>query len=268
MARRCFGLTLGLLLGSTMSVSAQTTRLPSEGATEVPRAVRARTNAAAALLLKRVDKVDWREATFEGVIDWLNDHGEGKVNIIPRWGPLGVEGVGPETLVTLRLNGTTVGEVLNEVRDQLSETGELAYRGVGNTLRISTREDFGRKMELRIYDVTDILFQVPNMGRDAPIIDLQQASQSGASGGGGGGGQGVFGGGSSGTQQQTSGQQAKRILDEQLDDLRELIEEIIAPETWEAGGGRGRIRAYNSSLIIYNTIEVHEMIAGSFSYGE
>ena len=268
MTRNCLTLALGLVLGAAWPVSAQMATLSASAAVEAPRAVRAGAHSAAALLHKRVDKVDWVETTFEEVIDWLHDEGMDKVNIVPRWGPLGVEGIGRETPVTLRLNSTTVGGVLNETLGQLSESEEVTYRGIGNTLRISTKQDFGRKMELKIYDVTDILFQVPDFGREAPIIDLQQASRSGGGGGGGSGGQGVFGGSSSGTQQQTSGEQAKRLLDEKLKELRELIEAAIAPESWTSGGGRGTINAYNQSLVVYNTIEVHEKIAGLFSYGE
>lgn len=268
MTRGCLTLTLGLVLGVAWPASAQMATLPVNAVTEAPRAVRAGANSAAALLHKRVDKVDWVETTFEEVIDWLHDEGLDKVNIVPRWGPLGVEGVGRETPVTLRLNSTTVGEVLNETLGQLSESEEVTYRGVGNTLRISTKQDFGRKMELKIYDVTDILFQVPDFGREAPIIDISQASRSGGQGGGGSGGQGVFGGTSTGTGQETSGEQAKRLLDEKLKELRELIEQTIAPESWDIGGGRGTIKAFNQSLIVHNTIEVHEKIAGLFTYGE
>jgi hypothetical protein len=60
--------------------------------------------------------------------------------------------------------------------------------------------------------------------------------------------------------------------------LRELIEQTIAPESWDltgsdspqtaGGGGTGRIRVFNTSLVVRNTIEVHEMIAGAFRFGE
>ncbi len=269
MTRGCLTLSLGLVLGADWPASAQRVTLPVNAVAEVPRAVRAGASSAAALLRKRVDKVDWVETTFEEVIDWLHGEGLDKVNIVPRWGPLGVEGVGRETPVTLRLNSTTVGEVLNETLGQLSESEEVTYRGIGNTLRISTKQDFGRKMELKIYDVTDILFQVPDFGREAPIIDLQQASRAGGgAGGGGGGAQGVFGGSSTGTGQETSGEQAKRLLDEKLKELRELIEAAIEPTSWTVGGGRGTILSFNQSLVVYNTIEVNEKIAGLFAYGE
>jgi hypothetical protein len=135
-------------------------------------------------------------------------------------------------------------------------------------------------MHTKVYDCTDILFRVYNFGEDAPLIDLQQAGQGGG-GGGGGGGQSVFQG-AGGQTQQVSTEQAEQELEERLTALRELIEQTVAPETWDlsdargtpggggpgaAGGGRGRIRIYNSSLVITNTIEVHEMIGGRFEIG-
>jgi len=237
-------------------------------ATTVTPTVRSASHAAAALLAKRIESVDWLDMPFEEVIAWLKTESEGHVNIVPRWGPLSVESVDRDTLVTLQLNNTTVAEVLIEVMDQLSEEGALRFRGTDNKLRISTRTDFDRKMYVRIYDTTDILFRVPDFGETAPIIDLQRTGGSGGGGGGSGGGQSVFSGSSS-TDQEEGGEQAEQDLREHLETLRTLIEETIAPDTWDTGdvGGRGRIRIFNRSLVIVNTIEVHEMIAGRFAFG-
>ena len=225
-------------------------------------------HAAGVLLAKRIASVDWLDMPFEEVIAWLRAESEGQVNIIPRWGPLSVESVDRDTLVTLQLNSTMVAEVLNEVLAQLSEDGALRYQATGNKLKISTRTDFDRTMHVRIYDVTDILFRVPDFGKTAPIIDLQRTGGAGGAGGGGGG-QSVFSGSSSGSDQDEAGEQAEQNLRERLEELRTLIEETIAPDTWDTGdiGGRGRIRIFNRALVVYNTIEVHEQIAGSFALG-
>ena len=249
----------------------------------IPAAVSSR--AAETLLRKRVDTIDWTDKTFEDVLDWLRDNGEGRVNIVPKWGPLGVENVNRETTVTLQLNNTTVADVLNEALEQLSEDGEIRYRGIDNKLTISTRQDFERKLYVRVYNATDLLFRVPDFGRGAPIIDLQRSAGrgGGGAGGGGGGGQSIFGGaggGQSGNEDNESGQQAEQEIEQRLTKLRELIQRTIAPETWDltgiqgastqaaAAGGRGRIEIYSRSLVISNTIEVHEAIAGAFSFGQ
>ena len=278
MTRRIIALSVFAVLTCALSTSAQTVvvgpaasdRSSAERpAVNVP-SVRASSNAAAQLLRKRVDNIGWDNKMLEDVIAWLDAEGEDQVNIIPRWGALSVQSVDPDTPVTLQLNNTTIAEVLNEILDQLSEDGALRYRAIGSTLKISTQADFDRRLYTRIYDVTDILFDVPNFGQQAPNIDLQNTT-SGGGGGGGGGGQSVFQGGSGSSGRQSGGEQAENEMEEKLEELRLVIEQIVAPDTWDSatGGtaGRGRIRVFNRSLIVTNTIEVHEQIAGHFSFG-
>ncbi len=249
----------------------------TEGGTRVARPG---TDAAISLLDKRVERVDWVDKPFEGVIDWMRDESEGQVNVVPRWGPLSVESVDEDSLITLQLSNTSVGEVLIETIDQLSEDGALGFLAYENTLKISTRGDFDRKMYVRVYDATDLLFEVPDMGEAAPKIDLQKAGKGG--GGSGGGGQGVFGGaGGGGGEQSQGGEQAEQDRTERLERLRDMIMVAVAPSTWNTIGtsiatgqgaagaaGRGRISIYNSNLIVLNTIEVHEQLAGLFSFSD
>lgn len=235
--------------------------------------------AAADLLRQRVASVNWKDATLEEVLDWVKDQGEGRVNVVPKWGPLGIESVSRDNLINLQLNNSNIADVLNEVLDQLSEDGQIQYRGIGNKLTISTKQDFERKMYVRVYDLTDMLFRVENFGQEAPLIDLKKNASSK----GGGSGQSVFqgAGGSGGTSGKQTTEQTDKRNEETLKDIRGLIEQTIAPETWDltgsenagggqavGGGGRGRIRVLNTSLVVLNTIEVHEMIAGKFAFGE
>jgi hypothetical protein len=287
MSKAMWAIVIASALVSWTTTSAQTTvereatRITTqENAERLPDLTVGTQEASADLLRKRVASVDWTDMAFEQVLDWVRDQGEGRVNIVAKWGPLGIEGVTRETLVNLKLNNSTVADVLNEVLDQLSEDGQIHYRGIGNKLTISTRQDFEKKMYVRVYNVADLLFEVPNFGQDAPLINLQKAGGSGGGGGGGGGsGQSVFqGAGGSGTQRGQSGQQAEQQNELRLTKLRQLIEATIAPETWDTTtgtqtssqgiGGRGRIRVIYTSLVVLNTIEVHEMIAGAFSFNE
>ncbi len=278
MTRRICTIATIALLGISLSVSAQTGS-PSSGTERVPgspsavgaASARAPANATLSLLRKRVESVDWLDSPFEVVINWLTDEGENRVNIVPRWNALSIESVDRDTLVSLQLNNTTVAEVLREAFENISPDGEIGYQGVGNKLTISTRTDFDRRMELKVYDVADLLFRVPDFGRSAPNIDLANVGRGGGGGGGGGGGQSPFqGGGSQGQGGSESGQQAEQRMTERLERLRELIEQTIAPDSWDTGntGGLGTIRPFGTSLIVRNTIEVHEMIGGTFSYGD
>lgn len=215
------------------------------------------------MLNKRVASVDWSETTFEDVLDWLKDQGDGQINIIARWAPLGQERVTPETPITLQLRDVRIADVLTELMELLSEDGEVRFHGWDNVLKISTREDFDRTMYVRAYDVSDLLFRVPNFGQSAPQIDLQQTRQSGQ---GGGSGQSVFSGGSSGGQEnEDSGQQAEQRMEQQLERLRDSIRALLAPDAWSPAG-RNHIEIVNNTIVVVATIEIHEAIAGYFEY--
>lgn len=273
MTTRICTVGVAVLLVCSLSVSAQTA-LSRSGASQAdvqPRSgaaearVRAHPDAALLLLRKRVENVDWIDTPFEEVIDWLKGESQGQVNVVPRWGQLSIESLDRDTLVTLQLNNTTVADVLNETVDQLSPDGAVTFQAVGNTLKISTKSDFDRKMYIRVYDATDILFRVWDFGQESPRIDLQK---TGGGSGGGGGGQSVFQG-AGGAQSGQGGEQAEQDMTDRLEELREMIEQMIEPDSWDTSdtGGAGRIRIFNRSLIVHNTIEVHEKIAGQFSFG-
>lgn len=259
-----------LLVGAlTLCMSVSAFAQPEKGVTPSRVFAKQEADTAAALLDKHVDSVDWVEITFEEVIDWLRDLSEGGVNVVPRWSALGVDSVTPESLITLKLSNLTVAEVMNEVLGQLSEDNTLGYQASRNNLRISTKGDFNRRMYVRVYDVTDILFRVYDFGEEAPQIDLQQAGK-GSSGGGGGSSQSVFSGASSsGSSRQQGGKQAEEELRKQLEDLKTLIQNAIEPSSWAIAGtgGQGTIEIFHRSLVVYATIDVHERIAGAFRYG-
>jgi len=216
-------------------------------------------DAARALLHKRVESIDWAEKPFEDIISWLEGESEGRVNVVPRWPQLDRAHVDRDTPVTLRLRNVTVAVILNEAMNQLSPDGEIGYRGRANRLILSTRADFTRRMMLRVYDVTDIVTEIPDFGRSAPTMDFQQ---TGGQTGGRSVIQGTGGGG-------TGGEQAEQYTRTRLEELARKIQKVVAPESWDTPDtdGRGRIEIFGRSLWIYNTDEVHEQIAGTFSLG-
>lgn len=267
---RVFGtITFAAVLGLSTSAMGQSSGTLSSRVARAAAQHAARTRKPAMpvrrLLRKHVDKVDWVEVTFEEVLEWLRGMADDNVNIVPRWPALNAVGVDTDSPVTLKLKDITVAEVLNEVMGLLSEDDQLLYRGERNVLRISSKDDFDRKLEVKVYDLTDILFYIPDMGRSAPLVDLQAASRAGGSGGGGGGGgRGVFRGGSSGQSEELEQDQSE--LEERLEKLRDIIYQVIEPESWIEGGGTGTIEIYSGrSLIVRNTIEVHEQLGGAFA---
>lgn len=217
-----------------------------------------------AVLNKRVeDDINWEEVSLDYVIEWLR--GQGNISVVPRWRPLLDQGVTPDSTVTVQLSRPVVSEVLEDVLSALADNGEVMYRGYGGKLVLSTKADFNRKLFVKVYDVTDILFRTPDFF-DAPQIDLQQVAQSAQGGQGGSSGRSIFSNQQGGEEQQQQGEQQEQEAERRLQSLRELIEDTIEPETWDTFGGKASIRVYRNSLVIRAPLEVHEQIAGRFFF--
>ncbi len=261
MVRRGFGLAvIAAVVAVGGVVSAQQSARDATGTdpfASVPRGHRA--NVVLWVLRKHVDSVDFQDATFEEILDWVRD--QGPINVVPQWRALEAEGVGRDALVNLQLQDTIVADVLNAAMDQVTEVRSLRYRGTGNTLKISTESDFNRKLEVRVYDVADILVRIPNF-TEAPQIEIEQ--QGGGGGGGGGGSQQQLFAGTGGQEEDDDEETDLGEEDPSLTLLRELIEDTVAPETWQQYGGDGIIKGFNRSLVVRTSVEVHEMIAGVF----
>jgi hypothetical protein len=206
------------------------------------------------VLFKKIASVEWEDVALEDVFEWLKE--QGPVNVIVRWGALADEGIDPGTPVTLSLRDTTVAKILTEVFEQISEVEPVLFRGIGNTIKISTRFDFNRKLYVRVYDISDILLRTPDFD-NGPNVDLTR-SQSGGGGGGGAGDESIW------SDDDDDDDDDERDLDQRIQTLIELIENTVEPETWLSHGGRGTIVSYNKMLVIRNSIEVHEKIGGPF----
>ena len=269
-----------VMLGCTLSASAQfqrsdTARRNGKASPSNEMTWLRAGHEAASLLRKAVDSVDWEDVSLDEIIVWLADQAEDQVNILPKWNALSVESVDRDSLVSLSLRKTRVSTILDEAIEQLSEDGQVTYQGRGNILKISTVSDFGRKMEVRAYHIPDLLFQAPDMARSFPAVDLDAASRGGGGGGGGGGGQSIFGGGGGSSGAEDLEEEESEIED-RITELINVIATTIEPASWVAGlatnagfgGGVGTITQFNDrQLVIRNTVEVHEKIAGFFVEG-
>lgn len=254
---------LGLAFSMCYEVAAQTRSRV--------RTVNGRGDTTLAILRQRIPEISFEEAPLEQVIDWLEETTQ--LNVVVRWDTLEANGVERDRPVSLRARNLRLAQVLWLIMNQVGGTDlKLAYRASGKLLVISTHEDLGKEMITKVYDIADLLVQVPRFTNAAqldPAQALQGATQGaqqggGAGGGGGGGGGGgqLFQGGQGGGNTEGANPQ------DDIEQLISLITETIEPDSWVAGGGVGSVRAFQNLLVVHNTILVHQLLAGHVAEGE
>ncbi len=230
------------------------------------------------LLNQRIPEITFDAAPLEQVMSWVQDLTQMNVNV--RWQMLEDAGIRREKPISIQAKNLRLSQVLWMI---MTEAGgsevKIAYRASGNLLVVSTEDDLGKEMVVRVYDVADLLVRIPNF-RNAPRIDFQQATQNtggggsgGGSGGGGfgggGGGSGLFGGGQGGgsnqeddDQQGRGGGNGEDPSAAEAERLVGLITNTVEPDTWAQNGGTGTIQAYRRMLVVRNNILVHQRLAG------
>ncbi|MFO0873551.1 MAG: hypothetical protein U0575_06215 [Phycisphaerales bacterium] len=226
-------------------------------------------------------------STMEQVVAYLK-----QVTGVPVWADwkaLDLINVKKDDPIELNLGQASGMTALERVLDQLGSDGDRPQFSIENGMLIISSDAALRKRVVTIvYDIRDLLFQVPYFD-NAPEFDLDsainQGNQGGGAGGGtggGGGGGGGFGGvggggggggsggggsGSGGTIFGNPGEDPKRISREELvKQIVDIIQENVDPEGWrDLGGDTGSLQELNGNLIITNTPRNHREIEGLLS---
>src|SRR5207249_4215477 len=122
-------------------------------------------------------------------------------------------------------------------------------------ITISTEEDLSKNVVTRVFDIRDLIINIPDF-TNAPDFNItSNNSGGGGRGGGGGGGQNLFGGGGGGGGQ--GGNEANQPTRQDLvDSIIKLIEDTVSTETWKDNGGTvGSLRELSGQLIVTQTPE-------------
>lgn len=244
--------TIALLFIVSLAGSAamaQTARKPA-------RPARPAVAPALQMLNQRIPEVSFTDVPLESVITWLKEYT--KANVIVRWDKLENNGIERDKVINVQTKNVTLSMVLWLI---LADAGgsdvKLAYKATTAGMLISTAEDLGQEVIVRVYDVTDLLINIPRFD-NAPTIDVSQALQ-GAGGSGGGGGS-VFT--DSGDEGQDDNDQGATFAAPGSEELIQLIINTVEPDSWELNGGKGRIIAFRTSLVVSNTVLVHQKLGG------
>jgi type II secretory pathway component GspD/PulD (secretin) len=212
--------------------------------------------ATALLLERRLPELKLDAVPFSDVVDGLRDLTN--ANIFVNWRALEAEGVDRAAPVTARLRDVKFSKALDTIlADVGGGTVTLGYTIDEGVITISTETDLARNTLTRVYDIRDLIVEIPDFF-DAPQFQLGGTTAVSGGGGGGGGSQSLFGG--TGGQQGGEGQTVREGL---ITEITELIQETVDPESWrEAGGSVGSIRVLGGNLIVNQTPENHRALTG------
>jgi len=222
--------------------------------------VRSRIPTTLKYLNERIPEVAFEQAALVDVMDWIASLTP--MNVVVRWQILEDAGIEQDKPISMQVRNLRLSQVLWMMMDEAGGPDlNLAYRASGEILIISTAEDLGREMVIRVYDVSDLLVRAPRF-YGAPHMDLQNTQNTGV-GGTGGGGQNIFGGsGSGGSRDDERDQRGGEGDDADIQELIELIVQTVEPDSWADNGGLGTIQAFRNLLVVRNNILVHQALGG------
>lgn len=181
------------------------------------------------------------------------------LNLDVDWDSLSLLGIDEDTEVDLNLREVPARVVLDRVLEKVSpDEFSLASWAVDDgILVISSDSTLRRNTFIVIYDVNDLLFEIPDY-EEVPSLDLDQILNQSQQGGGGGGGS-IF-------ENEDVGDAEGLTREEIVERLRDIITSNVDPDGWiDTGGDTGSITEINGNLIITNTARNHREIQGLLS---
>ncbi len=182
------------------------------------------------------------------------------VNFFVNWAALEAAGVEQDLPITLQLNNIPATQALDLVLKQAGAGAELepiGYSIIDGVVHISTLRDLQKTTDVRVYDIRDLLVQVPNFS-GAPEFDINSALSNTSSGGSSGGAATasttLFGDETDNVDQPTR--------EEMIEQIVNLIQDTIGKqEDWQAYGGTvSSLRELNGNLIVKSTPDNHRDI--------
>jgi uncharacterized membrane protein YgcG len=214
-----------------------------------------------------VDPVDIVDARLRTAIQWFT--ATTGVPIVIDWRAMEQEGLDPEQRITIQMRHVPAGQLLGLMMrmaapQDMPGAVELMYETTPWYVQIITKRQADRNLIVRVYDVGDLLMEVPNFS-NAPEFDLNTAlsnTNSGGSnqrgGGGMAGGGGVGGGGLFG--QEAQAREEVKTRAERGEELAQLVRDTVEPQVWVENGGVATIRYHNNRLIVSAPRYVHAKI--------
>ncbi len=203
-----------------------------------------------------IDPVDL-DASAQRAFEWWSRSSD--IPLIMNWQALANEGIDPERRVEINMRHVPSGQLLGLLMKLIAteEASELIFETTPWYVQVMTKNMANKQTVLRVYNVGDLLHEVPVFD-DAPTMDLNQSLSNTNSGGSGGGGAArvtttIF--------DDVQRDEPRKTKSEKGQEIAELIRQTIEPDRWTENGGQyASCRYYQGRLIVNAPLYVHAQI--------
>lgn len=215
-------------------------------------------SAAKRALAKDVPSVNLINVSFAEAIDHLREISNANINV--QWKTLELVHITKDTPVNLKLRQVPMRKALQIVLAEAGPEVPLTYYVDQGVIEITTRDAADSKMITKVYDVSDLIADIPDFG--APVNFNLSSKGGGGSGGSGSSSGGSGGGGLFNPTGNTAEKEKGSTATERGEKLLTTITSTIRPEIWQANGGTATIAFFRGRLIVTAPRSVQEMIGG------
>lgn len=237
--------------------------------------------AASAKLVWRFREIRFDDMAIEEV--FANIARTFDVNIIIRWNKLAEAGIERDSPVSLNAKNLRLSQVIWLLFNQFDATSaKLAYRADRDMILISTADDLGGAMIVRVYDIEDLVanriarptFSAERFHQVVTGVQPQVAAGAVAVApitqnyGSGTYLNSDDAGSDSPIDDETGGEDGDAAKQARIQQLINVITTTVEPDSWAVNGGRGTVLNFRGVLVVRNTPFVHQQLGGPIVEGE
>jgi len=178
------------------------------------------------------------------------------VNIMVKWKALEAADITEESPVNVVLKNVSAERALRAVLEDVGGgVTELSYNIDEGVVTISTKDDLAKKTAIRVYDIRDLIYRIPNFG--GPRIELSSNATTDNNGTTTGSTGGLF---EDTSDNEGNNEEETLTKAEIIEKIIELIKQSVDPTSWQPTGEIGSVRELHGQLVITQTPENHGAI--------
>lgn len=203
--------------------------------------------------MQRTVSLELTDARLEDAIQFVRDYTGADLEVY--WADGNSAGLDKDLRINVSVRDQSAIVLLERILEKAQtdfDENTWQFSSAG-TIEAGPKSILNKNKKLKIYDIQDLLFVIPNF-ENVPELDIDSVLQQGQNGGGGGS-TNIFQDNEEDTDQNrvTDEASAQKVID--------IIIENIEPEQWQDNGGDGAtVRFHNGTLLIRAPEYIHRQL--------